>query len=117
MDDSIRLYKAFIDGLVEMRESVLATRIRSGIWHCEPPPEQVKYNHVLSELSPAQRELIAEIVQEAADSAIHDVLVLMTDNGFELAKDKIRLAIEPFDTESYFDFTARCAGDPWPDEA
>jgi hypothetical protein len=112
----IEEYKLLIDRLVAIRPSVLARRVRDGVWHQHPPPEQVKFNRVLAELTPGQREVVAEMVQEARDGGIHDTLAVLTDGQYRLSHDGVKLAWEPFDTEMYFDWTARCAGDTWPDE-
>ena len=116
MNDEVAEYKLFIDGLVKLRHCVLAQRVREGVWNSEPPPDQVKYNKLLSDLTPEQRDLIAEIIQSTRDGGIHDVLVFMTDKKYRLWKGNIQLALEPFGTEMYFDFIARRDGRQWPDE-
>ena len=116
MQAALRLYKEFIDALVKIGESVHARRVREGVWHRQPPKEQVKYNQLLKKLPQADRDLIADIVQKAADSAIHDVLVMMTDQDYHMSKGRTRLAVEPFDNTSFQDFVARREGWAWPDE-
>ena len=61
-------------------------------------------------------KIIAEIIQESADSAIHDVLVYLTDNEYEIKKDNIPLAKEPFDSLMNYDYICRRETDSWPDE-
>jgi len=70
-------YKKFIDDLVHIRPSVLARVIR----------QQGKLggslatqsNSLLSELSPEQKEIVAQLVQHGRDSGIHDTLAYLTD--------------------------------------
>ena len=115
MSSSIDLYKQFIDAMVDISPSVAADRVRSGVWHPEPPPDQVRYNQLLKEFTSEQRELVARIIQEAADSAVHDVLVRLHDDNYQLSKDGVNLAVEPFDTEPFYDYVCRRAGDDWPE--
>ncbi len=117
MADSLQEYKVFIDGLVKLRGSVLARRFREGVWHCEQPPDQVKYNELLATLSQQQRDLIADILDNERSGSIHDVLVFITDRKYRVFKDETMLAVEPFGMESFFDYVARSMGDSWPDEA
>jgi uncharacterized protein DUF6547 len=112
-------YKTFIDALVKLRPSVSARRVQEGVWHREPPPDQVKFNKLLSELSPGQREIVAEIAQGARDSGIHDVLVYLTDQinlrGLRLVRNGVEFPVEPFGTEMYYDWVCRREGDEWPE--
>lgn len=112
-------YKALIDALVRLRPSVEARRVRDGIWHRDPPDDQVKFNRLLRELTPEQREVVAEIAQGARDGGIHDTLVYLNDeinlNNLRLTKSGVELPVEPFGTELYYDWVSRCAGDEWPD--
>ncbi len=116
MTDSPEQYKQFIDGLAKRRNAVEAQRIREGVWHREPPPDQVKYNELLAGLSQDERELVAQLVQAARDGGMHDVLAFMTEGGYRLSQNGAELAWEPFGTEMYFDLGARAAGQSWPDE-
>ncbi len=116
MNDPITEYKSFIDGLVGIRRSIGAGRVRSGEWQKHPPADQAKYNALLASLSQERREVLAEMVQHERDAAIHDVLVFMTDRKYRIQSGDTQLAVEPFYTEMYYDFVARCSGDTWPDE-
>src|SRR5436190_15416359 len=97
---SLDQYRRFIDGLVELsRVSVGARRVQEGMWH----PEETRYNALLAGLSSEQRETLAELFQRERYSAIHDVLVFLTDRKYHLSQEGIELAWEPYGTESYFD--------------
>jgi hypothetical protein len=118
MPSPIQLYKDVIDGLVRIRRSVLGQWARGDGW--PNTPDNTKINQLLSELSPAQREVLAEIVQRARDGGIHDTLVYLNDEaairGLRLVRDGVEVAVQPFDTDMYYDWTARTEGDAWPEE-
>lgn len=116
MDESLREYKRFIDSLVKRKISVVAKRIRDGVWNpdLQAPSDHKKYNQLLASLSQEQRDLIAEIVQDVRIGGIHDTLVVLEE--YKLLRNDIELATEPYGTENYYDFIARLAGDTWPDE-
>jgi hypothetical protein len=116
MNDPLEEYKAFIDGLVAIREGVEARMIRKGRWPygLANDANEGRIGTLLAELTPGQREVVAQLVQQVRASAIHDVLVLITDRRYRLRRNGVELAFEPFGTESYYDFVARSAGDEWP---
>jgi len=116
MNPSIVEYKEFIDSIVNLRPSIIAHQVRTGIWNLESKPEDVPFNQLLASLSIQQRELISEMIQHAVDAAIEDILIFMTDRGYLLNRLGIDLAVEPFDSKTYFDFASRCAGKAWPDD-
>jgi hypothetical protein len=116
--EALELYKEFIDDLVELRPSVYPRWITGNGW--PKTAENEKINKVLSELTKEQKEVIALIAQSARDSGIHDVLVYLTDQinleGFEIAKNGIKIATEPFDSGMHYDWVCRREGDSWPDQ-
>ena len=112
---SDRFYREFIDGLVDISDSVSARRFNQGIWHPEPPPAQEKYNTLLSQLSPEQRTLIAEILQHERTGGIHDALAYIQGNEIRLSNPEGESFTEsPFDTDLNFDYICRLNDDPWP---
>ena len=110
MSKDIRLYKKFIDDLVSQRDCVFAKRVRET--HLCPQS--------IASLDNETKETIAKMLQDARDSGIHDVLVYlneeMTLNEMRLVLADTELPVEPFDTEIFYDWVARCNGDTWPDE-
>ena len=116
MRNSLKEYEYFIDGLVKRRNSVEARSVKKGVWHEEPPPDQAKYNSLLSDLSQEQRDLIADLLQQAREGGMHDFLVFLTDKKYQLSRNGIKLAWEPFGTPAFYDFVARLAGDQWPND-
>ena len=112
-------YKAMIDDLVNRRPSVLAR------WVTEKRdwpdlPENRDINGFLETLTDSQRAVLADLLQQARDSGIHDVLAYLTDEitlrGLRLARNGQELAVEPFGSEMYYDWVCRREGDTWPDE-
>lgn len=116
MEEAIDKYKEFLDGLVQMNESVQSARVRQGIWHPDPSEEQEKYNKLLGLLADEQLGLIADMIQEAADSAIHDALAYLGNDSFQIISDGTALPTEPFDNSMLYDYICRCEGMPWPNE-
>ena len=113
MDMSTQLYKKLIDDLVGQRDCVFAKRVREKhLQHLCP--------QVIASLDDEVKESIAKMLQDARDGGIHDTLVYlneeMTLNEMRIVLDGTELPVEPFDTEMFYDWVARCNGDAWPDE-
>lgn len=117
MNPQLALYKTFIDGLVERRHGVLGQWIRKKGW--PDLPENREINELLSKLTPKEKEVVARIAQQARDGGIHDTLVLLNErmnlNGLRIAENGVEMAVEPYGTELFWDWVARCAGDKWPE--
>jgi hypothetical protein len=116
MKTPIQLYKDFVDGLVKIRPDVLGRWITGRGW--PDSPENKPINELLSGLTPAQREIVAQITQEARDGGIHDTLAYLDDemaNGLRLVHEGIELPISPFESLHY-DWVCRHEGDAWPGE-
>ncbi len=118
MSTPLQLYKNLIDGLVSRRKGVLGVWIRERGW--PDLPENRKFNKLLAQLTPEQRQVVADIAAQARDGGIHDTLVHLHDriciDGLRLVQRGVELPVEPFDTQLYWDWTARCQGADWPDE-
>ena len=65
MKTPIQLYKDFVDGLVKCRPGVEGRWITGRGW--PDLPENKPINELLSQLTPQQRELVAQIAGEARD--------------------------------------------------
>src|SRR6476620_1765295 len=71
-------YKAIIDQLVdEVRVFGSAAHVAERSFFSKAP-EHARFNEFLQKLSPEHRALIAEMLQEERDGAIHDVLAALT---------------------------------------
>jgi hypothetical protein len=121
MADSESLYKAFIDGLVQITPCVESGMVRqrrkwpTGLASAEDNSRNSQINTTLDALTPDQLQVIAGLLQQARGGGIHDVLVYLTDQNLRLVKDGVELAWEPFATEMYFDWVCRREGDDWPE--
>jgi hypothetical protein len=110
-------YKRFIDGLVGIREAAEAKWIIDGNWSNRP--EDKLLNDLLARLTSFERKALADVVQHARDSAIHDCLVFLGElfnlEGYALYRNGEPVPHEPF-AEMHFDWVCRREGEEWPDE-
>lgn len=112
---SYKPYKKFIDGLVELSDSVEARRVLTGWRHPEPSPERRKVEDFLSALDDDQRQILASLLQEERTGGIHDALAFLESEEYTISDDKGRaFKGSPF-SELHFDYAARLEGDPWPE--
>jgi len=117
MNPQLAIYKTFIEGLVEQRTGVLGQWIRTKGW--PDLPENRELNELLLRLTPNEKELIARIAQQARDGGIHDALVFLNERvnlkGLRITENGVEMAVEPYGTELFWDWVARCAGQEWPE--
>jgi hypothetical protein len=125
--DGVQLYKALIDQFVETAShEVLASRIRK--WghsertnndHLPWDAKEAERVQCFSQMSLEQREVIAGLLEQARQSAVHDVCAslewLTTAGGLEIRWHGVVLPESPFGSYHY-DFVCRLDGDTWPDE-
>lgn len=114
MDKGLELYKAFIDGLVERKNSVTARWVKGDGF---PPIDDNKTkNELVAVLTSEQREVLAEILQEEYIAGIHDTLAYINEmmdlQGLELQQDGEAYPNDYFESLHY-DFISRCNGDKW----
>jgi hypothetical protein len=113
----VALWQSFVDELVSRREGVEGRWINESGW--PDLPENREINQLLSRLAPKEKEVLARIVQQARDGGIHDTLVVLDErmnrSALRISQGGVEMAIEPYGTELFFDWVARCAGDPWPE--
>ncbi|MFD1987119.1 DUF6547 family protein [Mesorhizobium newzealandense] len=121
-------YQKFIDEFVELAGSeVIAGRIRKNghSEHTNPDDlpldlrEETRKAFLLS-LTDSNREIVAQLIEEARSSAVHDLLSkieeMHTRGGLDLIVDGYRLPKDPFWGSMHMDYICRRAGDPWPEE-
>ncbi len=90
MSKELELYKAFIDGLVERKDSMTALWVKGDGF---PKTEDNKAkNDLLATLTPEQKGVLAEMLQEEHIAGIHDTLAyineMMDDEEIqEMARD------------------------------
>ena len=72
MSKELELYKAFIDGLVERKDSITARWVKGDGF---PKTEDNKAkNELLATLTPEQKSVLAEMLQDEHIAGIHDTL-------------------------------------------
>ncbi len=118
MSTPLEEYKALIDGLVGVREGVLADWVRRRKF--PTVEENAAISELCARLSDGDRETIARFIQRAREGGIHDTLAFFHDriqiDGLRFVRRGAELPVEPFDTQLYYDWTCRTMGDAWPDE-
>jgi hypothetical protein len=121
-DTAVRIYRAFIDGCVEVASTeVLAERIRRR-GHTERNNEaalpldekEAARKNVLLQLDSVGREVIAGVLEDCRRGAIHDLLAhmewLMTCDNLRMSWKGVDL--RPSET-LHHDFISRAMGYPW----
>lgn len=116
MDEARELYKAFIDGLVERKDSTTALWVKGDGF---PKTEDFKKkNEFLSALTPEQKSIIAEMLQQEHITGICTALDYINDmmdsDGLEFYQDGEFYSNEYFESLQG-DFIDRCYGDKWPE--
>ena len=104
MSKELELYQAFIDGLVERKDSMTALWVKGDGF---PKTEDNK----------AKNELLATL-QDEHIAGIHDTLAYINEmmdlDGLELRQDGESIPNDYFESLHY-DFISRCDGDEWPE--
>jgi len=121
MGTSLDLYKNFIDNIVEQRDCIYSRRVREKLlWPSTADDNLIKQNNINESLNEENREVVSQMLQDSRDSGIHDVLVYLNEqmllNGLRIVVDGTELPVEPFGTEMFYDWVARCDSGTWPDE-
>ena len=77
MSKELELYKAFIDGLVERKDSMTALWVKGDGF---PKTEDNKAkNELLAALTPEQKGVLAEMLQDEHIAGIHDTLAYINE--------------------------------------
>ncbi|ANU41794.1 hypothetical protein ADH75_05175 [Flavonifractor plautii] len=108
--------KAFIDGLVDRKDSMTARWVKGDGF---PQTEDNKAkNDFLSTLTPEQKGVLVEMLQDEHIAGIHDALAYINEmmdlEGLELHQDGESYPNDYFESLDY-DFISRCDGDEWPE--
>lgn len=110
-------YKAFIDDLVKLRPCVKSVWAKEDGWPKLPQNEPI--NQLLDELTPGQKSVLSEMLQQARDGGIHDTLAYLNErtiiDDLRIFVQGSELPVEPFDTELHYDWVSRTECDEWPD--
>ena len=104
MSKELKLYKAFIDGLVDRKDSMTARWVK-GDGFPQTDDNKAK-NDLFAALTPAQREVLAEILQDEHIAGIHDALAYINEmidlEGLELHQDGESYPNDYFESLHYF---------------
>ena len=121
--NGLNFYKEFVDKCVGLLGKdyggcINARRMRNKERMGDGCPDS-KYNVFLDVLNDEQLELLAQMLDDNRQEAIHDFLAMLEedmcdDDGLRLVKNGVELPVDPFDSEIYYDFICRCEGDDWP---
>ena len=116
MKKEVELYKNFIDGLVERKDSVIAKWIK-----CDGFPkidDNKAKNEFIVNLTSEQKEVLASMLEEEHIAGIHTVLAyinkMMDLDGLEIIQNGVSYPNDYFES-LHFDFISRCEGDEWPE--
>lgn len=116
MNKGLELYKAFIDGLVERKNSVEARWIMDKGY--PQNDDNTTINQLLDVLTPEQKGVLAAMVQKARIAGIHDALAYMDEmmdcDGLVLSQNGEVYPYDYFDSMHY-DFICRSESDEWPE--
>ena len=104
MSKELELYKAFIDGLVERKDSMTALWVKGDGF---PKTEDNKAkNELLAALTPEQKGVLAEMLQDEHIAGIHDTLAYINEmmdlEGLELHQDGESYAKPDINTQPLF---------------
>ena len=114
MNKGLDLYKAFIDGLVKIKNGVEANRIMEIGYPQNDDNKAI--NQLLDVLTPEQKEVVAKMVQKARIGGIHDTLAyineMMDCDGLILSQEGVVYPHDHFEG-MHFDFICRSGGDEW----
>jgi hypothetical protein len=123
MKTALEYYKGFIDDLATSWpiHSVLARWVRE--WGTAEPKTyetQNEFNDLMAHFTPEQREMIADLVQQAYEDGIFKVLAYLRDEinleGLRISHNSMEFPVEPFGMTPYEDWISRKAGDLWPED-
>ena len=112
-----KLYRDFIDALVQVCKAgqgqIGPIRARKGLWNANATPdfipEQHQINLLLARLSPADREVIAGMLEQAFEGGVFETLKALGEFDIEPFK-------EGYEGDVYHDFVGRVDDWPWPEE-
>lgn len=116
MNNAINLYKKFIDGLVNIHKCVNSSWVRKGNY--PEVKDNEKINQFLKGLNSNEKDILADMLQDAYDSGIHDTLAYIDEkiecDNLQLVEDGTEYVTDEFDS-MHFDFICRKEGDSWPE--
>ena len=118
MDEGIRLYKEFMEGLLEQRPDMRAERIKAKNKMVWPKAEMYqKYRSFFGGLSDENKNVLADLLQDTRDAAIFDTLEYFDDtinlDGLHVTQNGIEFPKVFFGGDFHNDWVALLQGDFW----
>ena len=107
-------YREFIDGLVEVSDSIQAGRIESGFRQPEPSAEQKEIEEFVFSLTDKQKAILANMLRHEKTGGIHDALAFFEGEEYTISDPSGRSFTGSPYADLHFDYVARLEGDPWP---
>ncbi|TCC65459.1 hypothetical protein E0H73_00470 [Kribbella pittospori] len=87
-----------------------AKRVRSGLWNARiDVPAQPAVNQLLRRLTPAEREVLAQMLAQEFVGGVHETLVVLYEAQVEPFQDG-------YEGTPFHDFVGRLDDWPWPSE-
>ena len=113
-------YKAMIDQLVEETRTLgSGGRVREHGSFSKAPAHR-EFNRFIESLSEEQREILARMLQEERDGAIHDVLAALSwwidARGMGFTLNGKPMPVDLSGIGLHGDYVGRCDGWEWPSE-
>ena len=119
MDEEIRLYKKFMEGLLEKRPDMRAERIKTKnktVWPENTEMHQ-KYISFFGDLSDENKTVLADLLQDTRDAAIFDTLEYFDDkinlDGLHVTQNGAEFPKDFFGGDFHNDWVALFQGDLW----
>jgi hypothetical protein len=116
-DQTVELWQSLVDSFAAIGDGVHRNWI---VERGQYPdlPENDAVNSLLSALSAAQRQTLADMLIDARGGGVFDALVVLHDrlalHDATYEEKGIEMKFEPHGYTLYQDFVRRKAGDPWP---
>ena len=107
-------YREFIDGLVEVSDSIQAGRIESGFRQPEPSAEQKEIEEFVFSLTDKQKAILANMLRHEKTGGIHDALAFFEGEEYTISDPSGRSFTGSPYADLHFDYVARLEGDSWP---
>jgi len=117
MTDDRTQYRRLIDRLVwacrDGQGQIGSRRARAGVWNAnadaEPAamPDQHAMNDLLRRLDPTVREVLAQMLEQAFVSGVHETLLVAHEEGIDPLDDG-------YEGTPFHDFAGRLDDWPWP---
>lgn len=120
MKENDKAYQNLIDQMVSLAKSQgVAAWIKENKWPLDPQlsshESNARFHNCVSQLTPEQRAVVAEMMHESRVEGIHDALFSL-ENYKIVSPDGVELPFRPYDQQKIDDWYCRIDGDEWPED-